>query len=115
MELERREVRNQAIKEQLLSGSPVCYRSSGWSLYPRVHCGDQTTYLPVTHADQVKEGDIVFCEVQLGNRFYAHPVKKKEREWRNGEWKFTISNAAGRENGWCYIKQIYGRLVEVYH
>jgi hypothetical protein len=41
----------------------VCYRSSGWYLWLRVHPTDQTTYEPVTSADQVEENDIVFCQV----------------------------------------------------
>ena len=103
-------MRSDLIKKQLLEGRPVCYRSSGWSLCPRVRSNDQTTYEPVTSADQVQVDDIVFCEVQPGNRFYAHLVKRKE--WRGVEWYFTISNAQGRENGWCRIEHIYGRLVE---
>ena len=108
-ELMFRKVRSDLIKGQLLAGRPVCYRSSGWSLCPRVRSNDQTTYEPVTSADKVQVDDIVFCEVQLGDRFYAHLVKR--REWRGGAWYFTISNAQGRESGWC-IEHIYGRLVE---
>jgi hypothetical protein len=115
-ELARRKMRNEMIKDMLQAGRSVCYRSSGWSLYPRVHSNDQTTYEPVTSADQVQVDDIVFCEVQPGDRFYAHLVKRKE--WmvaRGGEWCYTISNAEGRENGWCRLKHIYGRLVEYLH
>ncbi len=72
-----REVRSQLIKTQLQAGRQVCYRSSGWSLCPRVKSNDQTTYAPVTSADMVQVDDIVFCEVQTSNRFYAHLVKNK--------------------------------------
>ena len=111
----RRKQRNELIKENLLAGENVCYRSSGWSLFPRVWSNDQTTYEPVTSAEQVEVGDIVFCEVQPGNRFYAHLVKDKT--WWRGEdqWCFTISNAEGRENGWCLIEHMYGKLVECLH
>ena len=78
IELRLRGVRNQMIKEKRMAGSPVCYRSSGWSLYPRVHCNDQTTYEPVISADQVVVDDIVFCQVRPFDRFYAHLVKRKE-------------------------------------
>ena len=78
------------IKTQLQAGISVCYRSSGWSLCPRVRSNDQTTYEPVTSADMVQVDDIVFCQVQRSNRFYAHLVKRKE--WRNGNLLFTISN-----------------------
>ena len=78
LELRLREVRNCLIKEELLNHKPVTFRSSGWSLYPRVHSGDQCTFHPVTHPSEVAENDIVFCEVQPGDRFYGHVVKKKE-------------------------------------
>ena len=68
-ELRLREVRNEMIKKQLQLGRPVIYRSSGWSLYPRVWPNDQCTYEPVTSADEVQEDDIVFCQVQPGDRF----------------------------------------------
>jgi hypothetical protein len=117
-ELRLRKCRNEMIKGKLLAGRSVCYRSSGWSLYPRVYSNDLTTYEPVTSAYQVQVDDIVFCEVQPGDRFYAHLVKRKEWVWTEaggGEWYFTISNAQGRENGWCHIEHIYGRLAECLH
>ena len=80
------------IKTQLLEGTAVCYRSSGWSLCPRVRSNDQTTYEPVTSADMVQVDD-----VQPANGFYAHLLKRKE--WCNGNWLFTISKR-GWENGW---------------
>ena len=108
-----RAVRNEMIKEQLQLGKPVIYRSSGWSLYPRVWPNDQCTYEPVTSADEVQEDDIVFCQVQPGDRFYGHLVSRK---WfQDGEWYFTISNLQGRSNGWCSIKHIYGRLIRCEH
>ena len=72
-----------------------------------------TTNDPVTDPDEIDEGDIVFCEVQPGNRFYAHLVKVKEFDCMREEWKFTISNISGRESGWAYMETIYGKLVSV--
>ena len=66
-----REVRSQLVKAQLQAGRQVCYRSSGWSLCPRVKSNDQTTHAPVTSADMVHVDDIVFCEVQTSNRLAA--------------------------------------------
>ena len=103
------------IKEQLLAGKSARYRSSGWSLWPRVHNNDACTYRPVTSDDQVHVDDIVFCEVQPNNRFYAHLVKRKEWDADRSEWKFIISNNVGRENGWAYMETIYGKLSEVMH
>ena len=112
-ELRLRAERNEMIKEQLQLGKPVIYRSSGRSLYPRVWSNDMCFYDPVTSADEVHEDDIVFCQVQPGDRFFAHVVSRK---WfQNGEWYFTISNLKGWENGWCSIKHIYGRLIRVEH
>ena len=104
------EVRSELIKTQLQAGIAVCYRSSGWSLCPRVRSNDQTTYEPVTSADTVQADDIVFCQVQSSNRFYAHLVKSKE--WYKHDWLFIITNIKGMVNGWCRIEHIYGRLTE---
>ena len=68
-----------------------------------VFSNDTCTFEPVTHV----------CEVQLGDRFFAQLVKRKEWDADRGEWKFTISNKEGRENGWAYMRHIYGKLVEV--
>ena len=112
-ELRLRAQRNEMIKEQLQLGKPVIYRSSGWSLYPRVWSNDLCSYDPVTSANEVRFGDIVFCQVQPGDRFFAHVVSRK---WfQNGEWYFTISNLKGKENGWCSIEHIYGRLIRAEH
>jgi hypothetical protein len=114
IEQSRRKARNELIKEKLQSGKPVCYRSTGNSLWPLVHSNDQTTYEPVgDDPDQVQVEDIVFCQVQRGDRFFAHLVKEK---WlHNGQWYFTIANYQGHENGWCRMEHIYGRLVECVH
>ena len=61
----------------------------------------------------IDEGDIVFCQVQPGDRFYAHLVKTKEFDTFREEWKFTISNIKGRENGYAYMETIYGKLISV--
>ena len=91
-EQQLREARSKLIKTQLLEGTAVCYRSSGWSLCPRVRSNDQTTYEPVTSADMVQVDD-----VQPANGFYAHILKRKES--CNGNWLFTISKRGGRTVG----------------
>ena len=120
-ELRLREVRNGLIKDTLLSGKPVLYRSSGGSLWPKVHNGDQCTFDPVTSEEQVQLHDIVFCQVKRAEgeplRYFAHLVKNKEWDWEARKYCFTISNAKKgtehRENGYCYIETIYGLLKEV--
>ncbi len=71
----------------------MCYRSSGWSLCPRVRSNDQTTYEPVTSADMVQVDGIVFCEVQTSDRFFAYLVKNKYL--RGGKWIFHNLEHAG--------------------
>ena len=108
-----REERNELIKAQLLDGKTVAYRSSGWSLYPRVHSNDLCCFEPVTFDGQVEVEHIVFCNVQPSGYFYGHLVK--EKEWHHGDrcWRYWISNLKGRINGWCYLPHIYGKLFQV--
>ena len=120
-ELKRRDLRNRMIKKQLTEGTSVQYRSTGNSLWPKVKSGDCCILEPVLYPDNLKVNDIVFCEVQWGNRFYAHMILAiqwhKTAESASGEetWKryFTIGNINGHVNGWCYDEHVYGRLVEV--
>ena len=112
-EQRRREERNIELKRMLLAGSDVAYRSSGRSLEPRVMEGSRCTYEPVTSVDQVFMNDIVFCEVQDGDRFYAHLVKSKDWHVWDECFYFWISSLKGRTNGWCHIKHIYGKLTNV--
>ena len=114
-ELRLRQERNIRIKEELLLGKPVIYRSQGWSLWPRVHANDQCTFDPVNSADEVKVQDIVFCQVQPSDRFFGHVVSQKWYDNRDEEWYFTITNLNGWQNGWCAMKHIYGKLIRVMH
>ena len=75
---------------------------------------DCCTYEPVTDPAQVVQGDIVFCQVRDSMRFFAHLVKKKFWDHTN-KWRFVISNITGRENGWCNIDTLFGRLILVEH
>ena len=114
IELKRREERNRLIMDELLAGKDVVYRSSGWSLYPRVHSNDMCHYTPIRGDDDVEEDDVVFCQVR--NMFFAHLVKRKE--WYgcpDNVYSYTISRLDGRENGWTTIDKIYGKLVGVWH
>ena len=54
-----REVRNKLIQEKLQMVRTVAYRSSGWSLFPRVHYNDLCLYSPVHLDEQVEVNDIV--------------------------------------------------------
>jgi hypothetical protein len=113
IELHRREERSRLVKDALQAGHTVVFRSSGGSLWPRVHSGDSCTYAPVNVLSQIGLDDVVFCAVQPGNRFMAHVVKKIFAY--EGRWCCTISNLVGRENGWCEMEHIYGKLIRVEH
>ena len=112
-EQRRREERNIELKRMLLAGTTVAYRSSGRSLEPRVMDGSRCTYVPVTSVDQVLTNDIVFCELQDGDRFYVGLVKSKALHHLDGCFYFFISNLKGvdfwqslwydEDDGCCYF------------
>ena len=66
---------------------------------------------------ELKEGHIVFCAVEPGRRFFAHPIKKIEWEFYRGSFIkepcYTIANLEGRENGYCWKDMIWGVLYQV--
>jgi len=85
-------------------------------LAPLIKSGECCTYAPVFKHEDVKERDVVFCQVK--GRFWGHMVKKKTltQRGRDGEpdvYSFTISNIHGHENGDCKLENIYGRVVAV--
>ena len=110
-----RETRNELIEKMLKQGKTVAYRSSGWSLYPRVHSGDLCCYSPVRFEEQIAQGDIVFCKVQPSGYYYAHLIQTTEWDAASGRTQYWISNMAGRFNGHCYLEHIFGKLDLVVH
>ena len=112
-EVRLREVRNELIKAQLKKGKTVAYRSSGWSLWPRVCPNDLCVFVPVIDDCQVQEGDIVFCRVRPSLVYYAHLVLKKEWHRDDHAWKCWISNLDKHVNGYCWIEDVYGKLTQV--
>ena len=138
-ELALRELRNDMIKRQLERGETAAYRSSGWSCYPYISSDDRCYFTPVSKQimeareylyntliywddhmkawHELKIGDIVFCAVEPGRRFFAHPIKKIEWEFYRGsaikEPCYTIANLEGRENGYCWKDTIWGVLYRV--
>ena len=73
-EMRLRNERNDKIKKQLQKGNTVQYTSSGNSLWPHVKSGDCCLYEPVKYESDLELYDIVFCEVQPYNRFFAHKI-----------------------------------------
>ena len=113
IELKRRWERDVQIKAQLQEGRNVYYRSWAFSLYPYVLSGDGCTYTLVTSQNQVRVSDIVFCEMQRFFPCFCALMVLEAQEGSSGKMRYIIGNASGRQNGWCHIEHIYGRLVKV--
>ena len=113
-----RDMRNRFIKEMLTRGRSCQFRSSGNSLWPKVHSNDVTMWEPVTDHSKLMIGHIVFCEVQPeyghGPRFYGHMIHEI-CTWHDGStyWKIGNNNKPPHINGWCTAEHIYGVLMEV--
>eukprot|EP00927_Polykrikos_kofoidii_P042655 TRINITY_DN36696_c0_g1_i1.p1 TRINITY_DN36696_c0_g1~~TRINITY_DN36696_c0_g1_i1.p1 ORF type:complete len:362 (-),score=52.85 TRINITY_DN36696_c0_g1_i1:105-1133(-) len=97
---------NAAWKARLQAGETVCFRGGGNSLHPRIKSGECCRYEPVFKHEDIKEKDVVFCQIK--GRYWGHIVKKKDA--RQNE--YTISNIHGWENGTCRLENIYGKVVD---
>ena len=104
--------RNNMIKNMLQSGRSVQYRSTGNSLTPVVWSGDVTMWEPVKDHSKLVVGDIVFCAVQPGDRYFGHAIHNIET--KSGETWWWIGNlkTPPNINGWCGKEHIFGQLYE---
>ena len=101
------------IKDFLVSKRSVQFRSSGDSLAPRVRSGDVTMWEPITDHSSLEVGDVVFCAVQPGDRFYGHMIHDIG-EWHGATyWSIGNMKDPPHINGWCSAEHIFGRLMEV--
>lgn len=98
-----------AYKARLAAGENVKFREKGNSMVPKIYSRQECEYTPVTSAEQVSQGDIVWCKVK-GNH-YTHLVKAKKIE--GDQWRFTIGNNKGGINGTIGLDNIYGKVVAV--
>ena len=86
-ELRLRDTRNRLIREYLTDGRSVWYKSTGSSMWPLVQSNDACTFHPIQavtamdgshgvrkEASEIGVGDIVFCQVQRSQQYYAHIV-----------------------------------------
>ena len=64
-------------------------------------------------ASEICVGDIVFCQVQRSQQYYAHIVLDVEHCYYRKEPKYWIGNIQQHINGWCHREHIFGVLVEV--
>ena len=96
----------------LKSGRSVQFRSSGDSLKPMVRSGDVTMWEPVTDHSLLEVGEVVFCAVQPGDRFYGHMMHHIGYYFGTKYWNIGNMKDPVHINGWCYAEHIYGRLME---
>ena len=81
--------------------------------------GDNCTYVPYFPGDDIKVGDVVFCQPQPSNLYFCHIVWDKylHKMGLGAEWCWTIGNNreghGARNNGWCFREHIYGKLTMV--
>ncbi|CAK0830633.1 unnamed protein product [Prorocentrum cordatum] len=101
---------NAAWKARLQAGEVVQFRGGGNSLHPRIKSGECCKYEPVFKHDDVKEKDIVFCQIK--GRYWGHMVKKKTFVGGEKEYEYTISNIHGWENGTICLDHIYGKVID---
>jgi len=128
LELRRRNTTNKLIREFLVEGRSVLYRSSGNSMWPLVQSDDACLFDPIQavtakdgihsfqkKASEICVGDIVFCQVQRSQQYYAHIVLGVEQSnyhtWP--EPMHRIGNIQRHINGWCLREHIFGILVDV--
>ena len=125
-ELRLRAERNRLLKDHLLAGMSVWFKSSGDSMWPLVRSGDAILLHPikavtadagqeglVKEASEIGVGDIVFCELQRSQMFLTHIVLQVQGDRHADEWKYWIGNIKNHYNGYCFREHIYGILIEV--
>ena len=113
--------RNKMIHEYLVDSRPVFYISSGNSMWPLVQSNDGCTFHPIQavrdmvgehavhkEASEIGVGDIVFCQVQPSQHYYAHFVLSIEQDYYANEEKYWIGNIQEKRNGWCYLSCLDG-------
>ena len=113
-ELQLREIRNSMVRDLLLMGRAVQFRSSGNSLVPIVHSNDVTMWEPVVARAEyaaIDVGDIVFC--QVGTRHCGHCVHEVTH-WFD-ERCLTIGNVKEPPHiiGLVRFEHVYGKLTLV--
>ena len=125
-ELRLRDARNKLIRELLMEGRSVFYRSSGSSMWPLVQADDACTFHPIQavtakngvhsfqkEVSEICVGDIVFCQVQRSQQYYGHIVLYVKQSHYHKEPEYWIGNIREHINGWCLREHIFGILVDV--
>ena len=116
------------IREDFEAGLAVFYRSTGSVMWPLVQSHDACTFHPIQavtakdgihsvqkEASEICVGDIVFCQVQRSQQYYANIVLGTEQSNYHTEPEpmYWIGNIERHCNGWCLREHIFGILVDV--
>ena len=64
-------------------------------------------------ASDIGVGDIVFCQAQRSQQYYAHIVLEIGYSHYHQEPQYWIGNIQRHFNGWCLREHIFGILVDV--
>ena len=110
------EKRHRMTKDCMALNNIVKMTSAGKSIEPLMRSGDTFEVRPMGGGYTVKAGDIVFCQVQPGNRHFIHLVcsveEEMDKEYEVVRKVYYIGNNkkgnAQRYNGWCHAEHIYG-------
>ena len=80
-------------------------------MVPTVSEGDMCKFKPVGSEDSIKAADVVFCQVQLGNEFFAQHVVSIVKTAGACYFDIGYCRAVGTELvGYCELKDIYGNF-----
>ena len=95
-------------------------------MYPMVQPGDFCTFHPIPshpgsfhkELSEIGVGDVVFCQVQPSQLYYASIVHEVQKGWdghpaAGPRQKYLIGNIQRHIHGWCYRENIFGILVDV--
>ena len=97
-------------------------------MWPLVQSDDACNFYPIQavtakdcihavqkEASEICKGDIVFCQVQRSQQYYANIVLGTEQSNYHTEPEpmYWIGNIQRQSNGWCLRQHIFGILVDV--
>ena len=110
--------RNTIKHRALVNGYSVQYPSGDSSLEPLIVAGDTCFIYPITGFD-IQVGDIVFCQVPCGNKYFVNLVWQIVTHYDSDNTPtvyYMIGNnkpqgRGKRCNGWCTAEHIIGMLI----
>jgi len=95
---------------RLRSGERTSFRETGNSMMPKIRSRQRCTYAPIAGPEELKKGDIVFCNV--GRYHFTHLISAIKGDGKDR--LYQISNNKGHVNGWIPLEKIFGKVVEIH-